>query len=167
LLREGSKSDDYNGSEVIPPLIELIVGEDKPGEINELRPLVEREAIKVVEALLLGQSVEVVRSEQLAPLVQLLPEQLKRLPPIKVGSPAEEEKMMELRTQVLRVTEMLSNSKGFDPNSLAPLTDALQTPAARRFVETVVSGVAQRITARVLRELLGEESEASAAASAR
>jgi hypothetical protein len=47
------------------------------------------------------------------------------------------------------------------------LTDALQTPAARRFVETVVSGVAQRITARVLRELLGEESEASAAASAR
>ena len=168
LLREGSKNDDYNGSEVIPPLIELVVGEDKPGEINELRPLVEAEAIKVLEALLLGQSVEVARSEQLAPVVALLPEQLKRLPPIKVGSPEEEARMMALRTQVLRVTEMLSSSKGFDPNALQPLTDALQTPAARRFVETVVSGVAQRVTARVLRELLGEEkATAGAAASAR
>ena len=168
LLREGSKNDDYNGSEVIPPLIELVVGEDAPGEINELRPLVEAEAIKVLEALLLGQSVEAARSEQLAPVVALLPEQLKRLPPIKVGSPQEEARMMELRTQVLRVTEMLSSSKGFDPNALQPLTDALQTPAARRFVETVVSGVAQRVTARFLRELLGEEqATAGAAASAR
>ena len=104
LLREGSKNDDYNGSEVIPPLIELVVGEDAPGEVNELRPLVEAEAIKVLEALLLGQSVEAARSEQLAPVVALLPEQLKRLPPIKVGSPEEEARMMELRTQVLRVS---------------------------------------------------------------
>ena len=79
LLREGSKSDDYNGRDVIPPLVELIVGEDKPGEKNTLRPLVEAEVIKVVEALLLGQSVEAARSDQLAPVVALLPEQLKRL----------------------------------------------------------------------------------------
>ena len=72
--------------------------------------------------------------------------------------------MMELRTQVLRVTTMLSSSKGFDPAALQPLTDALQTPAARRFVETVVSGVAQRVTARVLRELLGEEKTAAGTA---
>ena len=112
--------------------------------------------------------VEAARSEQLAPVVALLPEQLKRLPPIKVGSPEEEARMMELRTQVLRVTTMLSSSKGFDPAALQPLTDALQTPAARRFVETVVSGVAQRVTARVLRELLGEEKTAAGtAASAR
>ena len=86
LLREGSKNDDYNGSEVIPPLIELVVGEDAPGEVSELRPLVEAEAIKVLEALLLGQSVEAARSEQLAPVVALLPEQLKRLPPSRWGA---------------------------------------------------------------------------------
>ena len=104
---------------------------------------------------------EVARSTQLAPIVALLPEQLKRLPPIKVGSPEEEQRMMALREQVLKVYGMLQSSKGFEtgPNATAPITDALQTPAARRFVETVVSGVVQRITARVLRELLGEDRE--------
>ena len=72
LLREGAKSDDYDAKAVIPPLVELIVGEDKPGEVNTLRPLVVAEAVKVVEALLLGQTVETARSEQLAPLVALL-----------------------------------------------------------------------------------------------
>ena len=171
LLREGSKSDDYNGRDVIPPLVELIVGEDKPGEKNTLRPLVEAEVIKVVEALLLGQSVEAARSDQLAPVVALLPEQLKRLPPIRVGTEDEERAMMELRDQVLRVTAMLSNSKGFDPSAMQPLTDALQQPAARQFIENVVSGVAQRVTARVLKEVLGdartEAAPSSAAAGAR
>lgn len=168
LLREGAKSDDYNGADVLPPLVELILGADKPGEVNLLRPLVEKEAIKVVEALLLGQSVEVARSTQLAPIVALLPEQLKRLPPIKVGSPEEEQRMMALREQVLKVYGMLQSSKGFEtgPNATAPITDALQTPAARRFVETVVSGVVQRITARVLRELLGEDREGQTSAAA-
>ena len=82
--------------------MELIVGEDKPGEKNTLRPLVEAEVIKVVEALLLGQSVEAARSDQLAPVVALLPEQLKRLPPIRVGTEDEERAMMELRDQVLQ-----------------------------------------------------------------
>ena len=171
LLREGSKSDDYNGRDVIPPLVELIVGEDKPGEKNTLRPLVEAEVIKVVEALLLGQSVEAARSDQLAPVVALLPEQLKRLPPIRVGTEDEERAMMELRDQVLRVTAMLSNSKGFDPSAMQPLTDALQQPAARQFIENVISGVAQRVTARVLKEVLGdartEAAPSSAAAGAR
>ena len=170
LLREGSKSDDYNGADVVPPLVELIVGEDKPGERNELRPLVEKEAIKVIEALLLGQSVEAARSEQLAPVVALLPEQLRRLPPISAGTPSEEMEMMALREQVLRVVAMLSNSKGFDPSATQPLTDALQQPAARRFVENVVQGVVSRITARVLKELLAETPstrESSAAAGAR
>ena len=157
LLREGSKNDDYNGSEVIPPLIELVVGEDAPGEVNELRPLVEAEAIKVLEALLLGQSVRrraasssCARGSAPARTAQ------EAAPPIKVGSPEEEARMMELRTQVLRVTTGSPPDKS-DPAALQHfLTHALQTPAARRFVETVVSGVAQRVTARVLRELLGE-----------
>ena len=123
----------------------------------------EAEAIKVMEALLLGQSVEAARSEQLAPVVALLPEQLKRLPPIKVGSPEEEARMMELRTQVLRVTTMLSSSKGWTPPRSSPHGRA-PDPAARRLVETVVSGVAQRVTARVLRELLGEEKTAAGTA---
>lgn len=79
--------------------------------------------------------------------------------------------MMELRDQVLRVTAMLSNSKGFDPSAMQPLTDALQQPAARRFIENVISGVAQRVTARVLKEVLSdartESAPSSAAAGAR
>ena len=54
LLREGSKSDDYDASGVIPPLIELAIGEDKPGEAkNTLRPLIETETVRVLEAILL------------------------------------------------------------------------------------------------------------------
>ena len=37
LLREGAKSDDYDAKAVILPLVELIVGEDKPGEVNTPR----------------------------------------------------------------------------------------------------------------------------------
>ena len=161
LLREGAKSDDYDAKAVIPPLVELIVGEDKPGEVNTLRPLVVAEAVKVVEALLLGQTVETARSEQLAPLVALLPEQLKRLPPMRVGSDTEEEELMALRAQVLRVSEMLSSSKGFDPSAMEPLTQALQQPAARSFIEAVITGVGTRVTARLIKELLGDSSSAS------
>ena len=161
LLREGAKSDDYDAKAVIPPLVELIVGEDKPGEVNTLRPLVVAEAVKVVEALLLGQTVETARSEQLAPLVALLPEQLKRLPPMRVGSDTEEEELMALRAQVLRVSEMLSSSKGFDPSAMEPLAQALQQPAARSFIEAVITGVGTRVTARLIKELLGDSSSAS------
>ena len=63
--------------------------------------------------------------------------------------------MMELRDQVMRVTELLSSSKGFDPSALTPFTEALrQSPAARSFIEAVVGGVVQRVTARVLKEVL-------------
>ena len=138
-------------------MVELIVGEDDPvtGTKNTLRPLVEAEAIKVVEALLLGQSMVAARSDQLAPVVALLPEQLRRLPPIKVGTAEEERVMMELRDQVMRVTDLLSSSKGFDPSALTPFTEALrQSPSARSFIEAVVGGVVQRVTARVLKEVL-------------
>ena len=104
---------------------------------------------------------ETARSEQLAPLVALLPEQLKRLPPMRVGTQAEEETLMELRAQVLRVSEMLSSSKGFDPSAMEPLTQALQQPAARSFIEAVITGVGQRVTARLIKELLGNSSSAS------
>ena len=65
---------------MIPQFLELLVGEDDEaaGTKNELRPLVEAEAIKVVEALLLGQTVMAARSDQLAPIVALLPETLRR-----------------------------------------------------------------------------------------
>jgi predicted unusual protein kinase regulating ubiquinone biosynthesis (AarF/ABC1/UbiB family) len=171
LLREGSKSDDYSARDVIPTVVELIVGEDDPetGAKNTLRPLVEAEAIKVVEAIILGQSLEAARSDQLAPLVNLLPDPLRRLPPVKIGTADEEAKLFALRDQVLRIVNMLSSSKGFDPTALEPFTEALRSsPAARSFVEAVVSGVVQRVTARVLREFLtpttGEGSSAAAGA---
>jgi len=165
LLREGSKSDDYDAKGVIPPIVQLVVGEgDAVNGPNKLRPLVVAEAIKVVEALLLGQTMLAARSDQLAPIVALLPEALRRLPPIRVGTPEEEAKLMELRDQVLRVTQLLSSSKGFDTSALTPLTEALRQPAARSFIEAVVGGVAQRMTARVLKEVLRAPDAAAAGA---
>ena len=68
---------------------------------------------------------------------------------------------MALRAQVLRVSEMLSSSKGFDPSAMEPLTQALQQPAARSFIEAVITGVGARVTARLIKELLGDSSSAS------
>ena len=88
---------------------------------------------------------------------------------MKIGTADEEAKLFALRDQVLRIVNMLSSSKGFDPTALEPFTEALRSsPAARSFVEAVVSGVVQRVTARVLREFLtpttGEGSSAAAGA---
>ena len=92
------------------------------------------------------------RSDQLAPVVALLPEQLRHLPPIKVGTAEEEKQMMELRDQVMRVTELLSSSKGFDPSAW-PFTERSGNLPPRG-IEAVVGGVVQRVTARVLKEVL-------------
>ena len=151
LLREGSKSDDYAASGVIPPLIELAIGEDKPGEAkNTLRPLIETETVRVLEAILLGTALDSAKSDALAPIVSALPDQLRKLPPLAVGDAKLEARLMEKREQVLRIVEMFSSSKGFDSQTLTPFSEALRQPSATLFVQNVAAGLAARIAARVV-----------------
>lgn len=164
LLREGRKSDDYDAAAVVPPLIELAIGADKPGEAkNNLRPLIEAETVKVLEAILLGSAMDSAKSDALAPIVNALPEQLKALPPLTMGSASQEAKLLKKREEVLRIVELYSSSKGFDPQALRPFTDAFQQPSASVFVQHVATGLAERIAARVVNVfLLNQEANATA-----
>ena len=168
LLREGSKSDDYDAAAVVPPLIELAIGEDKPGEAkNTLRPLIEAETVKVLEAILLGSAMDSAKSDALAPIVAALPAELRALPPLTFGNAKQEAKLLEKREQVLRIVEMFSSSKGFDPQTLTPFTEALRKPSASIFVQHVATGLAERIAARVVNVfLLSQEVTPSPAKSA-
>jgi len=164
LLREGSKSDDYDASGVIPPLIELAIGEDKPGEAkNTLRPLIEAETVRVLEAILLGTALDSAKSDILAPIVNALPDQLRKLPPLAVGDAKQEARLMAQRDQVLRIVEMFSSSKGFDPQTLAPFSEALRQPSATLFVQNVAAGLAERIAARFVNVILLNQDAAATA----
>ena len=164
LLREGSKSDDYDASGVIPPLIELAIGEDKPGEAkNTLRPLIEAETVRVLEAILLGTALDSAKSDSLAPIVNALPDQLRKLPPLAVGDAKQEARLMAQRDQVLRIVEMFSSSKGFDPQTLAPFSEALRQPSATLFVQNVAAGLAERIAARFVNVILLNQDAAATA----
>jgi len=164
LLREGSKSDDYDASGVIPPLIELAIGEDKPGEAkNTLRPLIEAETVRVLEAILLGTALDSAKSDTLAPIVNALPDQLRKLPPLAVGDAKQEARLMAKRDQVLRIVEMFSSSKGFDPQTLAPFSEALRQPSATLFVQNVAAGLAERIAARFVNVILLNQDAAATA----
>ena len=155
LLREGSKSDDYDAAAVVPPLIELAIGEDKPGEAkNTLRPLIEAETVRVLEAILLGTAMDSAKSDGLAPLVNALPAQLRALPPLTFGNAKQEAKLMKKREQIMRIVDIYSASKGFDPQKLTPVADALRQPSAGGFVQRVAAGLAERIAARVVNVLL-------------
>ena len=55
-IRQGGKSADYNARDVIKPMLDLVL-EDT--EENTLRPLIEAETIRVIEALVLGAAIEV------------------------------------------------------------------------------------------------------------
>jgi hypothetical protein len=62
---------------------------------------------------------------------------------------------------------MFSSSKGFDPQTLTPFTEALRKPSASIFVQHVATGLAERIAARVVNVfLLSQEVTPSPAKSA-
>lgn len=151
LLREGGQSEDYKGQDVVQPLLTIVLGEggEKP---NPLRPLVEAEAIKVVESLLLGPAVEQGRSAEAQRFLDALPPALRGLPSVGFSDAREEEELMELRERVLRVWELLSTSRGFDSqSSMEPVVAVLQEPRTQDFLNAVAQGVAQRLAARSVR----------------
>ena len=71
---------------------------------------------------------------------------------------------MEKREQVLRIVEMFSSSKGFDPQTLTPFSEALRQPSATLFVQNVAAGLAERIAARVVNAILINQDLASTTA---
>lgn len=111
---QGSKDSDYEASDVLQPVLNLLLGEG--GE--ELRKLVEKEAIRVTEALVVGTAIESYRSVP-QPFRAILGSNLVRV------KESEEVSMLALRDQVLRIWGLLRSSNGFDPAMLQPIVEVL------------------------------------------
>ncbi|GAQ87787.1 UbiB/Aminoglycoside phosphotransferase domain containing protein [Klebsormidium nitens] len=154
LLAEGSKDSDYRAGEALQPVLGLLLG---PGG-EQLRRLVEQEAVRVTEALVIGQMLETARMLP-TPLQGLVPFSPAgtRIGTLALGTglkPEDEVRLLQLRAQVLRVWDLLRNDKGFDPASLQPILQVLQRPEAQVLSINVASGVFQRLAARFLQQLL-------------
>uniref|UniRef100_A0A7S0RXD1 Protein kinase domain-containing protein n=1 Tax=Pyramimonas obovata TaxID=1411642 RepID=A0A7S0RXD1_9CHLO len=147
LLREGGKESDFNASEVIKPIVELVLADD---EDNQLRPLVESEVVRVAEALSLGALIEGTRGRDL----EGVPAPVQSALMLRSRSLQDEAEILELRAQVLRVWDLLSSSKGFDPAVLQPLFQIAQDQQAQQFGNRVATRFFTRLTARAVREVL-------------
>ena len=187
LLREGSKNSDFNAEDVLPPLLDLAF-ENESGE-NTLRPLIEKETIKVIEALMLTSANDIAKDPNLIPLVDALPAQIKRLPPITIsGSVAQKKDLERTRDSVSRCFQLYAKASSSSSSSsslsdeqssssaepdiektqkqLTVLTDALRQPSAQDFVRAVIGGVAERIAARFINAFLKMSSETAPDAAA-
>ncbi|PIN08454.1 putative unusual protein kinase [Handroanthus impetiginosus] len=114
LLVQGKKDRDFNAKDALQPVLKLLLGPD--GE--DLRVLVIKEAVRTTEAIVLGSLVESYNS--IPSLIRTL---IFNANPtsLLVMSSAEQESMLELRAQVLRIWELLRSSDNFDPSILQPI----------------------------------------------
>ncbi|KAL2608261.1 hypothetical protein R1flu_026834 [Riccia fluitans] len=147
LLVQGRKDSDYNSSDVMQPVLDLLLG---PGG-EELRSLVEKEAVRVSEALLVGTAIQSYKS---------VPEPLKAFIDrgavssiIKIKE-SEETEMLALREQVLRIWSLLRNSRGFDPSILQPIVEILRRSEAQAMGGRIAGSISRRLAARALQQLL-------------
>ncbi|GLJ23201.1 hypothetical protein SUGI_0438320 [Cryptomeria japonica] len=147
LLVQGRKDSDFAGKDALQPVLKLLLGPD--GE--ELRTLVVREAVRVVEAILLGTAIDSYNS---------VPDPIRTLIPSGSANgflrmnENEQATMLELRDRVLRIWGLLRSSRGFDPDLLQPIVEILQQPEARDIGGRVVGGITQRLAARLLQQVL-------------
>ncbi|CAM6083702.1 unnamed protein product [Calypogeia fissa] len=153
LLVQGRKDSDYRASDVMQPVLNLLLGEG--GE--ELRKLVEKEAIRVTEAMLVGTAIEGYRSVP-QPLRAILGSNFVRV------KESEEASMLALRDQVLRIWVLLRRSSGFDPAVLQPIVEVLRIPEAQAMGGRVAGGITRRLAARALQQLLRPPSSPTAPA---
>ena len=102
LLRESGKSEDSTSDATLAPLLEILLSEGEGSE--EVRELVEREAVRVTEAMLLGTALDAARddSSSAGAVARLLQEQLGESVPALLPS-RDQVEMLRLRAQVLRV----------------------------------------------------------------
>ncbi|CAK9183421.1 unnamed protein product [Ilex paraguariensis] len=114
LLVQGKKDRDFSAKDALQPVLKLLLGPD--GE--ELRALVIKEAVRVTEAIILGSVIGTYNS---------IPGLMRTLifngneTGLLVMSNTEQESMMELREQVLRIWVLLQSSENFDPTFLQPI----------------------------------------------
>lgn len=147
LLVQGRKDSEFAAKDALQPVLKLLLGPD--GE--ELRTLVVKEAVRVVEAILLGTAIESYNS---------VPDPIRTLIPSGSANgflrmnENEQATMLELRDRVLRIWGLLRSSKGFDPDLLQPIVEILQQPEARDIGGRVVGGITQRLAARLLQQVL-------------
>eukprot|EP00245_Coleochaete_scutata_P012861 TRINITY_DN5047_c0_g2_i1.p1 TRINITY_DN5047_c0_g2~~TRINITY_DN5047_c0_g2_i1.p1 ORF type:complete len:816 (+),score=191.42 TRINITY_DN5047_c0_g2_i1:218-2665(+) len=149
LLMQGKKDSDYRASEALQPLLALLLGP----EGQRLRLLVEKEAVRVMEALILGGILDA--SQQVPSVVRDAFRGSGGSAPALVRlRESEQEELLELRDQVLRIWTLLRSSASFDPATLQPLVDVLAEPEAQVMGSRVAGGVLQRLAARLLQQLL-------------
>eukprot|EP00897_Mesotaenium_endlicherianum_P003637 jgi/Mesen1/3300/ME000191S02443 len=131
LLQQGKKDSDYDAASALRPVLDLLLG----AEGAPLRQLVEGEAVRVMEALLLGSALDTVAALPPAlravPLASLLP-----VPGARMKS-GEQAAMLELRDSVL------------------------QEPQAQAMGGRIAGGVLQRLAARMLLVALRPPASAS------
>eukprot|EP00271_Cylindrocystis_brebissonii_P006513 TRINITY_DN19291_c0_g1_i1.p1 TRINITY_DN19291_c0_g1~~TRINITY_DN19291_c0_g1_i1.p1 ORF type:complete len:841 (-),score=133.50 TRINITY_DN19291_c0_g1_i1:1980-4502(-) len=175
LLTQGRRDQDFEAGAVMQPLLSLLLGPDG----GPLRRLVEDEAVRVVEALLLGGAIHAASQNSPLPSPLTLPAGLGGLPlpePVRQlfllhSSPTavsmalalrsgEQQALLELRTTVLSCVSLLAArgaggaGGGFDPRTLQPVLEILQQRSAQEMMARIASGVLQRLSARALQMAL-------------
>ncbi|KAK4723219.1 hypothetical protein R3W88_013452 [Solanum pinnatisectum] len=147
LLVQGKKDRDFSAKDALQPVLKLLLGPDG----KELRDLVIKEAIRVSEAIILGSAIE---------SFNFVPGPMRTFVfngnasgPFTISA-AEQQSLMELRAQVIKIWGLLQSSENFDSNLLQPILQVLQEPEARSIGGRVVGGISQRLAARLLQQVL-------------
>ncbi|KAL3372425.1 hypothetical protein AABB24_008803 [Solanum stoloniferum] len=147
LLVQGKKDRDFSAKDALQPVLKLLLGPDG----KELRDLVIKETIRVSEAIILGSAIESFNS---------VPGPMRTFVfngnasgPFTISA-AEQQSLMELRAQVIKIWGLLQSSENFDPNLFQPILQVLQEPEARSIGGRVVGGISQRLAARLLQQVL-------------
>ncbi|KAL3340637.1 hypothetical protein AABB24_028994 [Solanum stoloniferum] len=147
LLVQGKKDRDFSAKDALQPVLKLLLGPDG----KELRDLVIKEAIRVSEAIILGSAIESFNS---------VPGPMRTFVfngnasgPFTISA-AEQQSLMELRAQVIKIWGLLQSSENFDSSLLQPILQVLQEPEARSIGGRVVGGISQRLAARLLQQVL-------------
>ncbi|KAL1821302.1 hypothetical protein ACET3Z_016171 [Daucus carota] len=146
LLVQGKMDKDFSANDALQPVLKLLLGPD--GE--QLRALVIRESVRVSEAVIFGTMIDTYNS---------IPGPLKNLFFNNTAGPtllsdSEQESLMELRAQVIRIWGLLRSTENFDPTMLRPLLQVLQEPEAQNLGRRVFGGITQRFAARLLQQFL-------------
>lgn len=120
MLVQGKKDRDFSAKDALQPVLKLLLGPDG----KELRDLVIKEAIRVSEAVILGSAIESFNS---------VPGPMRTFVfngnasgPFTISA-AEQQSLMELRAQVIKIWGLLQSSENFDPNLLQPILQVRST----------------------------------------
>lgn len=114
LLVQGRKDRDFSVKDALQPVLKLLLGLE--GE--ELRALVIKEAVRVTETFVLGTVIDTYN--YIPDLMRTLMFNGNATGPLLMSN-TEQESMMELRDQVLRIWGLLRSSEQFDPAVLQPI----------------------------------------------